>query len=117
VDTPAAATTTLQFAAASYLVAEGCASLTVMVTRTGDASGASSVDFSTSDATASERSDYTTALGTLRFAPGEVQKSISILATNDAYGEGEETFNLNLSNAPGAGFGTTIVTTAKIGDA
>src|SRR6266851_506060 len=66
----AQATATLQFNLASYVVGEGDGSSTIAVTRAGDSSSAVTVDYATSDGTASERSDYTTALGTLRFAAG-----------------------------------------------
>ncbi len=52
--------------------------------------------------TASDRSDYTAAAGTLRFAPGEALKSFNVLITDDALVEGFESLTLRLSNANGA---------------
>jgi hypothetical protein len=94
-------TPTVQFTSPSYTVSEGNGSATVTVTRTGDTSNAVTVDYATSDGTASERRDYTAALGTLRFAAGETSKSFLVLLTDDLSVEGNETVNLALSNATG----------------
>jgi hypothetical protein len=51
---------------------------------------------------ASERCDYVTQVGTLRFAPGEITKTISIPIINDAYQEPPQQFSLGLSNPQGA---------------
>ena len=59
------------------------------------------VNYATSDGTASERSDYTTALGTLRFAAGETSKTFLVLITDDLSIEGSETVNLALSSPTG----------------
>ena len=64
-------------------------------------SSAVTLDYATSDGTASERSDYTAALGTLRFAAGETSKSFLVLITDDQSVEGNETVNLTLSNPTG----------------
>ncbi|HEX8150562.1 MAG TPA: Calx-beta domain-containing protein [Pyrinomonadaceae bacterium] len=80
--------------------AEGSALLTV--TRTGATSQAVSVDYATSDGTASERSDYITASGRVTFAPGETTKIIEVFIVNDAYVEPQETFSVTLSNLRGA---------------
>ncbi|HEX8191139.1 MAG TPA: Calx-beta domain-containing protein [Pyrinomonadaceae bacterium] len=98
-DTPA-----LRFGAASYSAAEGAHAFEVTVLRSGADTGALTVDYATSDGTASERSDYTTALGTLRFAPGETSKSFTVLLTDDAFHEADETINLALSNPTGGAF-------------
>ncbi|HVF44233.1 MAG TPA: PQQ-dependent sugar dehydrogenase [Pyrinomonadaceae bacterium] len=76
-------------------------SKTVKVLRLGDAAADATVDYATSDGTASERTDYTTARGTLHFAPGETEKTFDVLITDDALVETDETFNVTLSNPAG----------------
>ena len=91
----------IQFDVANQAVSEDAHSKTINVARLGDASSAASIDYATSDGTASERSDYTTARGTLRFAPGETQKSFDILITDDGKAEPTEDFLVTLSNPTG----------------
>ena len=50
---------------------------------------------------ANNRCDYTTALGTLRFAPGETTKTFLVLISQDNYVEGPESVILTLSNVTG----------------
>lgn len=87
----------VQFGSSSYSAGLSTNSVTVTVTRTGDPS-AFSVDYSTSDDTASERSDYSRASGTLNFASGEMQKSFTVLIVHNGLGKGTVSLNLNLSN-------------------
>ncbi len=92
--------TGLQFETGNNLTFEGTPSLTIKVARTGDVSGTVSVNYATSDGTATAGSDYTAASGTLNFAPGELSKLITIPIINDnLYEGGNETFNLSLSSA------------------
>ena len=60
------------------------------------------VDYATSDGTATAGSDYTAASGTLTFAAGETEKTVSVPVLDDAHDEGSETLTLALSNASGA---------------
>ena len=107
----------LQFSAPNYAVNEGAGSLTVTVTRTGGVAGAASVLYNTAADAASERSDYIASLGTLRFAPGESTKSFKVLPIDDARAiEGNESFNLTLSDAAGATLGATSSATVTIQD-
>jgi RHS repeat-associated protein len=92
---------TLQFSTPSYLAGEAGGSAIITVTRSGATTGAVTVDYATSDGSASERSDYTTALGKLRFAAGETSKTFPVLITDDLSVEGNETVNLTLSNPTG----------------
>ncbi|HEX8282985.1 MAG TPA: SBBP repeat-containing protein [Pyrinomonadaceae bacterium] len=91
----------VRFDAAAYAVGEGGGSAVVGVTRTGDLSGAVEVGYSTGGDGADERSDYTTARGTLRFAPGESSKSFAVSVTNDNSVEGDEAINLTLHDLRG----------------
>ena len=61
------------------------------------------VQYATSDGTATAGSDYTQTSGTLTFTAGESSKTISVPVLDDAHDEGEETFTLTLSNASGGG--------------
>ncbi len=124
---------TLQFSAIVYRAPEQGTQTTppvatVTVTRLGDASREASVDYTTRDACndapgapacirmASERSDYITAAGRLRFAPGETARSFNVLLINDLSVEGDESLSLELSNAVGAGLGSQSKATLVILD-
>src|SRR5437588_412501 len=107
---------TLQFNQSSYVVTEASTSVTITVNRLGDASGAATVDYATSDGTATERSDYITARGTLRFAPGETSKSFVVLINDDSFVEGTETFNVTLSNPTGVNLSAPPTVTVYIND-
>lgn len=105
---------TVQFSSATYSAGEGAGSAIINVTRTGDTSSAATIDYATSDGTASERSDYTPALGTLRFAEGDTSKSFLVLISDDFSVENSETVNLTLSNPTGGATlgspGTAVLT-------
>ena len=60
------------------------------------------VDYRTEDVTATAGSDYTARSGTLRFAPGDTEKTVSVPILDDAEPDDGETFTLVLSNASGA---------------
>ena len=60
------------------------------------------VDYATSNGTATAGSDYTATSDTLTFAPGDVSKTVSVPILDDAHNEGSETLTLTLSNASGA---------------
>ncbi|TWH57208.1 putative cell wall-binding protein [Desulfitobacterium sp. LBE] len=92
----------LAFSNAAYTIGEGGGSVTITVTRTGGSDGAVSVDYATSDGTATAGTDYTAASGTLSFADGDAaSKTFTVAIIQDAILEGNETVNLTLSNAAG----------------
>jgi hypothetical protein len=91
------------FGVSQFHVAESAGRAEIIVTRTGDLSTPATVDYSITGGTASERGDYTTAAGRLRFAPGEAQKSFDILLTDDATQEPNETVELLIWKPSGGG--------------
>ncbi|MEI7687531.1 MAG: cellulase family glycosylhydrolase, partial [Planctomycetota bacterium] len=56
------------------------------------------VNFTTADGTALQGLDYTTTTGTLTFAPGQTQKTITVAILPNAVGEPTETFTVALSS-------------------
>jgi glucose/arabinose dehydrogenase len=114
---PTPSPATIHFQSTGYNAGEEGGYNIPTVVRDGDTTTDIFVDYATSDGTASERSDYTTARGTLHFAPGETQKMFLVLITNDLKAEGAEQFNLTLSNVRGAGsLGTPSTATFTITD-
>ena len=125
--TVVAGATQIQLSATSYNVAENASFLMINATRTGDTSGASSVNYATSDTAgltnctvangvASERCDYATSVGTLRFAAGETSQSIVIPIINDVLVEGNENFTVTLSLPIGATLPAPQSATVTIND-
>lgn len=110
------AQSTLRFSAQSYEVNEGAGQVLVTVERDGDTSGAASVEYGSTDGTASDRSDYLTARGVLHFASGETAKSFAVLVTDDVYNEGDETLILALSNQVNANVAAPSPIILKISD-
>ena len=78
------------------------ASIAFAVTLDRAASSTVTVDYATSDGTATAGSDYTETSGTLTFAVGETEKTVSVAVLDDAHDEGSETLTLTLSNPSGA---------------
>jgi len=116
----------LNFSLPNYQVNESFGFATVTVNR-GEASGAATVNYRTSDAAgltnctisnglASERCDYATAAGTLRFAAGESSKTITIPLVDDKLVEDAETFTVTLSDATGTPLGAPQTATIIIFD-
>ncbi|MET0646923.1 MAG: Calx-beta domain-containing protein, partial [Pyrinomonadaceae bacterium] len=101
----ASATSLVQFGATSFSVNEADGQAVVTVTRTGDTTQPASVDYRTLSQSASDRSDFTAAVGTLSFAAGDAQKTFPVLITDDRYLEPGESLNLELSNPSGAALG------------
>ncbi len=77
------------------------ATLDFRVTLGRASSAAVRVDWATSDGTATAGADYVAASGTLGFAPGETERTVSVAVLDDAHDEGAETMTLALSNPSG----------------
>ena len=108
----------VQFSVAQFSVIESDHPLiaTLTVNRGGDTSAPATVDFATSDGSATQKGDYTFAVGRLAFAAGETSKTIPVLVINDSLQEGTETFSVNLSNPIGTIIGAKSIAAVKIFD-
>ena len=103
----------ISFSNVSYNVNEDTGIVTVTVVRNNDVLQAVNVDYATDDTgaqnncaalltgLASQRCDYTSMFGTLKFAANETQKTIDVPINLDAYNEGAETFTVKLTNPTG----------------
>ena len=78
------------------------ATMTFTVTLAPAATLPVTVDWRTSDGTATAGTDYTAGNGTLTFNTGEESKTVTVTVTGDDADEPNETFTVTLSNAPGA---------------
>ncbi|HYW71954.1 MAG TPA: S8 family serine peptidase [Pyrinomonadaceae bacterium] len=117
----------IEFSAPGQSASESNGQIFLTVTRNGDRSGVSTVDFATSDnagsqacnvtnGNASARCDYESLATRIVFAPNESIKTIGISIINDAYHEGNETFTAKLTNPSGAALGSQSQATITIID-
>lgn len=79
-------------------VAESVGNATFTVTMSRTQSANVTVDYATSNGTATAGSDYTATSGTLTFTSGQTSKTINVAITDDTAQENDETFNMTLSN-------------------
>jgi Ca2+-binding RTX toxin-like protein len=98
-------------AVSDVTVNEAAGPLTFTITRSGDLSLASTVNFATADGTASAGSDYTAATGSVNFAAGQATATVTVQITNDTLVESPETLFLNLT----AGTNATIADAQGVG--
>ena len=107
----------ITFSSAAYSVAEDGGSATITVNLSAVASGTVTVNYATSNGSATAGSDYTATSGTLTFNPGDTTENFTVSITNDGAAEGDETINLTLSSATGpASIGGTNPATLTIND-
>jgi Calx-beta domain len=97
----------MQFSAATYTVGEGAGNASIVISRTGSTAGGATVDFATSDGTATAGTDYTTTTGTATFAVGQTALTFLVPVVDTAAADGVRTVNLKLSN-PGPNATTTL---------
>jgi uncharacterized repeat protein (TIGR01451 family) len=114
---PAGGARSFQFNSSSVIVGERAGTATLTVTRLGSVTGSASVNYATSNSSATSPSDYTTATGTLTFAAGETVKTFTIPINDDLFIEGNESLNVTLT-APSAGnfLGSPNIATVTIVD-
>ena len=106
----------LGFESGSYSVWEGAGAVNVVILRGNDWNlGPITVDYATSNLTATAGQDYQALSGTLEFKENETVESLAIPIFPDALVQDSQTFQVTLSNATGGatlGRATTTVTIA-----
>ena len=78
------------------------ATLDFAVTLSRAATATVTVDYATSNGTATAGADYTATSGKLTFDPGETEQTVNVTVLDDVHDDGGETLTLTLSNATGA---------------
>ncbi|NBD33558.1 MAG: hypothetical protein GVY17_11480 [Cyanobacteria bacterium] len=97
---------TISFSQAEYSVSEDEGVATITLIRTGSASQAATVEYSTVDDYARAGSDYMGSTSeTLTFAPGETSKTFTVPIVNDSLVEIDEALTLTIENPAGAVLG------------
>jgi hypothetical protein len=129
----------VHFTSPTFGVSESCAPATLNLSLTNAMPGEQvmsenviTVDYTITGGTASQKSDYTYAAGTLfqsaqsaatkpltrtlTFVPGASSQSIQVLINDDGYAEGPETIEVTLSNPRGAVLGSPSTAILIIND-
>ncbi len=104
----------LSSASLSALEDVGSVDLTVRLDTA--AAGAVTVDYATADGSAKSGADYVTASGTLTFAAGVTEKTLSVTLKDDSIDEPNEDFTVRLSSPSGATLGSIKSTVVTITD-
>ena len=89
---------------------ESAVSRDIVVTLASPSQQTITVDFATSDGTATDTNDYVSTTGTLTFNPGDTTKNIPITMVQDAIDEVNETFTVTISNPTNSTISTAAAT-------
>jgi glucose/arabinose dehydrogenase len=111
-----AAASDFSFGQSAADIKENAGQATITVRRSGNTTGAATVNYATSNGTATTGSDYTATTGTLSFASNELSKTFNVAIINDTIGERNETINLTLSAPTGGALGTPSTSVLNILD-
>lgn len=91
----------IHFSEAGYSASEDAGGVTITISRTGGSAGDVTVDYATTDDTATAGQDYQAASGTLTFLDGETSQTFTVDLLDDTDYEGDEDLSLSLTNATG----------------
>src|SRR5262249_50512173 len=95
----------------------GTSAFTFVVNLSGPSGNTVTVNYSTSDGTATTGgSDYQATSGALPFSTGQMSKTITVLVNGDTVSEANETFYVTLSGASGASISRAQATGTIIND-
>ena len=87
------------FSVDDVTVAENAGSATITVDMSSASASSTTIQYATSNVTATAGPDYGGTSGTLNFNTGDTSETFTVLITNDSVYEGNETFTVTLSNA------------------
>ncbi len=91
----------ISFGLTNYVATELGKNASILLKRTGGLASGVTVDFITTEGSATEGLDYSNATQTVTFKAGEISKIILVPILNDALDETNETVLLSLTNATG----------------
>jgi len=94
----------------------GTKNFTFTVSLTGVTEVPVTVNYATSNGTATAGTDYIATTGSLTFAPGDIAKAVTVLVNGDTTNEANETFLVLLSGATGATIADASGTGAILND-
>ena len=101
---------TIYFTTNAVTLAETNTTLVVTALRSGATNTTVTVNYATTNATASAGSDYTAVSGLFTFNPGETTNTVTLTLADDLTQEGDETFQIRLSNITNSTLGTATNT-------
>lgn len=108
----------VQWQAGSYYVDEKLGTVTLTLTRTENSTGAVSVNYATTDGTATAASNYTASSGTISWADGDsAAKTVTIPITTTAAFNGLLNFTVGLSGMTGGILDTNVIASVSIASA
>ena len=106
----------MAFSVSGFSADERAGSATITVKLNAPSNQVVTVDYATSNGTATAGSDYAAASGTLTFDPGQTSKTFTVIIINDTLDEPTETVLLALSNPGKAALGTPSSATLSVVD-
>ena len=109
-------TPTVGFSSGSYSEDEDAGGATITVTLSAQSGRIVTVDYATSDGTATADDDYKAVIDTLTFMPGDTSQTFAVPIINDGLDETDETVNLTLSAATNANGTPTNATLTILDD-